>query len=160
MTNYIRKSQIAIEYAYRLHEKHPQIQIFWVYAATNARFEQAYQEIAEKLKIPCRDDPKTNTVELVRDWLNDKSHGHWLMILDNADTRSLYFSTIDANTSYESNTQSYLADCLPLSYIEHGSLVITTRNKKLGSELADEQDPIEVQRFKPGGRAVTRIEAA
>jgi tetratricopeptide (TPR) repeat protein len=71
------------------------------------------------------------------------------MILDNADKRSLYFPTIDANTSYESNMQSYLADYLPLSSIKHGSLVITTRNKKLGSELADEQDAIEVQPFKP-----------
>jgi tetratricopeptide (TPR) repeat protein len=88
-------------------------------------------------------------MELVRDWLNDKSHGHWLMILDNADKRSLYFPTIDDNTSYESNTQSYLADYLPLSSIEHRSLVITTRNKKLGSELADEQDLIDVQPFKP-----------
>ena len=70
-----RKSQIAIEYAYRLRKKHPQIQIFWVYAATNARFEQAYQDIAEKLKIPRRDDPKTNRMKLVWDWLSDKSHG-------------------------------------------------------------------------------------
>jgi tetratricopeptide (TPR) repeat protein len=144
----IRKSQIAIEYAYRLRKKHPQTQIFWVYAATNARFEQAYQDIAEKLKIPRRDDPKSNRRKLVFDWLSDKSHGHWLMVLDNADDRSLFFSKIDANTSCESNTQSYLADYLPLSSIEHGSLVITTRNKKLGSELTDEQDPIDVLPFK------------
>jgi tetratricopeptide (TPR) repeat protein len=144
----IRKSQIAIEYAYRLRKKHPQIQIFWMYAATNARFEQAYQDIAEKLKIPHRDDPKSNRKKLVFDWLSDKSRGHWLIILDNADDRSLFFPKIDANTSCESNTQYYLADYLPLSSIEHGSLVITTRNKKLGSELTDGQDPIDVLPFE------------
>jgi tetratricopeptide (TPR) repeat protein len=154
MTKNIRKSQIAIEYAYRLRKKRPEIQIFWVYAATYAGFEKAYQDIAEKLKIPGRDDPKLNKMELIQNWLSERSHGHWLMILDNADKRSLFFPTIDVNTSYESNTQSHLADYLPLSSIEHGFLVITTRNKKLGSELADEQDPIEVQPFEPADALV------
>jgi tetratricopeptide (TPR) repeat protein len=120
-----------------------------VYAATNAKFEQAYTTIAEKLNIPRRDDPKTNKMDLVRDWLNDKSHGRWLMILDNADNRSLYFPPIDSNTTYESNVQPYLADYLPWSSSEHGSLVITSRNKKLGSDLADGHDAIDVQPFEP-----------
>jgi tetratricopeptide (TPR) repeat protein len=145
----IRKSQVAIEYAYRFHEKHPQRQIFWVYAASSTRFDQSYQEIADKLNIPRRDDPKVNKMKLVSDWLSDKSHGHWLMILDNADNRSLFFPTIDVNTSYESGTQPCLTDFLPLSFIKHGSIVITTRNRKLGTDLADGQDPIDVQPFTP-----------
>src|SRR5271168_2570810 len=97
------KSQIAIEFAYRFHEKHPQSHIFWVFAANYARFDQAYQDISNKLNIPGRDDPQADKLKLVLDWLSDKSHGQWLLILDNADNRSLFFPTIDSNTSYESN---------------------------------------------------------
>ncbi|KIM94517.1 hypothetical protein OIDMADRAFT_207691, partial [Oidiodendron maius Zn] len=145
----VGKSQIAIEYAYRFHKQHEEIQIFWVYAANQARFEQAYAEIAEKLNIPRRDDPKVNQKKIVLDWLSDKSHGHWLMILDSADDRSLFFPEINADTSHDSSTPSCLSDYLPPSSIEHGSLVITTRNKKLGMDLADGEDPIDVQPFTP-----------
>jgi hypothetical protein len=120
-----------------------------VYAANYARFEEVYQDILDKLNIPHRDNPKVNKMKLVSDWLNDKSHGTWLMILDNADNRSLFFPTIDVNTSYESSTHSCLTDFLPLSFIKHGSLVITTRNKKLGTDITDGQDPIDVQPFMP-----------
>ena len=71
------------------------------------------------------------------------------MILDNADNRSLYFPTIDASTSYETSIQPHLVDYIPSSYIDHGSLVITTRNRKLGIDLAEGQDPIDVQPFVP-----------
>ena len=120
-----------------------------MYAANYARFDQAYQEIASKLNIPGRDDPKINKLKLVSDWLNDKSHGHWLMILDNADNRSLYFPMIDTSTSYETSIQPHLVDYIPSSYIDHGSLVITTRNRKLGIDLGEGQDPVDVQPFVP-----------
>src|SRR6266487_5512303 len=107
--NSTRKSQIAIEFAYRFREKHPQSHVFWVYAANHARFDQAYQDIASKLNIPGRDDPKANRLKLVADWLNDKSRGNWL---DNADNRSLYFPIINAETSYYSIVHPYLADYL------------------------------------------------
>jgi tetratricopeptide (TPR) repeat protein len=120
-----------------------------VFAANYERFDQAYQEISNKLNIPGRDDPQANKLKLVRDWLNDKSHGQWLMILDNADNRSLFFPTIGAKTSYESSTESYLTDYIPSSTIDHGSLVITTRNSDLGTDLANGEDPIDVPHFTP-----------
>ena len=88
-------------------------------------------------------------MKLIVDWLNDKSHGQWLMILDNADDRSVFFPTVDADTSYEISTESYLADYIPSSSVDHGSLVITTRNSELGTDLADGDDPIAVPHFTP-----------
>ncbi len=71
------------------------------------------------------------------------------MILDNADNRSLHFPTIDASTSYEDKIQSCLTGYLPLSSIEHGYILITTRNKKLGMDLAEGDEPVAVEPFTP-----------
>ena len=47
-----RKSQLAVEYAYRFREAHFRSHIFWAYAANSALFEQAYQNMARRLKLP------------------------------------------------------------------------------------------------------------
>jgi tetratricopeptide (TPR) repeat protein len=80
-----RKSQIAIEYAYRVRESAPHTWVFWVHASNAARFEQAYRDIAAKVELPGRDDPQVNILRLVYNWLCDERNGRWLMILDNAD---------------------------------------------------------------------------
>jgi hypothetical protein len=64
--------------------------VFWIYAANAARFDQAYRDIARKLKLPRVDDTDIDACELLSDWLNDDGSGPWLMILDNADNRDLF----------------------------------------------------------------------
>ncbi|OAF59174.1 hypothetical protein VC83_04384 [Pseudogymnoascus destructans] len=81
----VGKSQIAIEYAYRARKCQPQISVFWIQASTKTRFEQAYKEMAERLEIPGRDNPKANVLQLVYNWLSDEANGQWHMILDNVD---------------------------------------------------------------------------
>ncbi|EXL89890.1 hypothetical protein FOIG_16828 [Fusarium odoratissimum NRRL 54006] len=56
----VGKSQIAIEYAYRVRKSVPQTWVFWVYAANAARFEQAYRDIANKAEIPGYEDLKAD----------------------------------------------------------------------------------------------------
>ena len=70
-----RKSQIAIEYAYRFVENNPQSHVFWVYAASAARFDQAYKDIARKMKLPRVDDPDVDVCELVSNWLSEDDSG-------------------------------------------------------------------------------------
>ena len=60
-----RKSQIAIEYAYRLRERSPTISVFWVHASNVARFEQSYRDIAVTAKLQGVDEPKTDMLGLV-----------------------------------------------------------------------------------------------
>ncbi|KAM6510829.1 hypothetical protein FSOLCH5_011275 [Fusarium solani] len=60
----VGKSQIAIEYAYRVRKSAPQTWVFWVHAANAARFEQAYRDIADKAEIPGREDPKADILQL------------------------------------------------------------------------------------------------
>src|SRR5215469_3484851 len=86
-----RKSQIAIEYTYRLRESAPNTWAFWIHAINATRFEQGYREIASVAEIPGRDDPKTNIFQLVKQWLHDEMNGRWLMVLDNADDCNVFF---------------------------------------------------------------------
>lgn len=46
-----RKSQIAIEAAYRYKETKPGL-VFWVHASTMQRFDQGYREIARRFLPP------------------------------------------------------------------------------------------------------------
>ena len=59
--------------------------MFWLHASNAARLEQGYQQIAAVAEIPGRDDPKTNTLQLVYQRLCDPRNDRWLMVLDNAD---------------------------------------------------------------------------
>jgi hypothetical protein len=70
----IRKSQIAIAYAYQYYQEHPDSHVFWLYTATLSRFVQACQQMARQLRLPGCDDPKTDAYESVAGWLSDKEN--------------------------------------------------------------------------------------
>lgn len=94
VSNWNRKTQIAVEFAVRLRKRSPETWVFWVQASNTATFTQSYREITEAAKIPGRDDPKTNTLELVSRWMKDERNGPWLMIVDNIDDSELLFSPL------------------------------------------------------------------
>jgi tetratricopeptide (TPR) repeat protein len=143
-----RKSQIAIEYAYRYHAAHPQSHVFWVYAANGARFDQAYKDIARKLRLPHVDDPEVDVGKIVSDWLHDGDNREWLMILDNADNPDLFFpSTHLGATIQVSMTKKPLADYLPGRLNSKRSILITTRNRQLGEDLSNGEPCIEILPF-------------
>ncbi|EON69994.1 hypothetical protein W97_09260 [Coniosporium apollinis CBS 100218] len=87
----VGKSQLAIEYSYRVRERSPQTWVFWVHASTAARFEEGYRAIADKIKLLGRNEPKADILQLVRSWLCNEGKGKWLMVLDNADVVSVFF---------------------------------------------------------------------
>ncbi|KAH6694360.1 P-loop containing nucleoside triphosphate hydrolase protein [Leptodontidium sp. MPI-SDFR-AT-0119] len=128
----VGKSQIAIEYSYRLRERDPDLWVFWVYASTAERFEGAYRSIAATLDLPGADDPKTNVLGLVSRWLSNTDYGRWLMILDNADD-------IDVFQKTQEGSSKGCGPNLPLSsYIPQsisGSVLITTRDRRATSWL-------------------------
>jgi tetratricopeptide (TPR) repeat protein len=101
-------------------ESIPDTWVFWIHASNAARLEQGYQQIATVAEIPGRDDPKANIFQLVYQWLCDARNGRWLMVLDNADDDSIFFS---GNTSDE---RGPLVSFLPQA--AHGSTLITSRN--------------------------------
>ncbi|KAK3937089.1 hypothetical protein QBC46DRAFT_417131 [Diplogelasinospora grovesii] len=118
----VRKTQIALAYAYWLQQARPKVSVFWVHASSAERFREAYR------------------------WLEGKDRRPWLMIIDNADDTQVFFGRrtepATADTfSLEGKVGSYLPDCA------HGSVLVTTRNKETGSRLAHGKRPIEVRQM-------------
>jgi hypothetical protein len=66
--------------------------VFWVLASSAATFTQSYREIADAAKIPGREDPKADLLDLVSRWLKEERNGPWLMIIDNNDDAELLFT--------------------------------------------------------------------
>ena len=123
------KSQIAIEYAYRLRKKWPTRSVFWVHANNTARFEQSYRSIATAARIPGIEDPKSNVLNLVFQWLLSDESGAWLLILDNADDADIFFGplaapAIQSDAGLESPC---LSQFLPQTGT--GSILITSRDE-------------------------------
>jgi hypothetical protein len=92
--DYKRKSQLAIEYSYRVREKSLDTWVFWVHASSYTRFEQGYRDIANRLKLHGSDDPKVDVLQLVSQWLQDDTNESWLLILDNADDANMFTYTV------------------------------------------------------------------
>lgn len=114
--------------------------VFWVHASNVARFEQSYRQIAAVAKIPRRDEPESNILQLVYQWLCDKSNGRWLMILDNADNDGIFFN---GDNWDESDKQEPLVNFLP--QVTQGFVLITSRNCLAARNIAGEDCVIEIQ---------------
>ncbi|KAI9869294.1 MAG: hypothetical protein M1813_000083 [Trichoglossum hirsutum] len=138
----VGKSQIAIEYCYRFKAKNPSGNIFWVHASTATRFGQAYNDVARKLSLPGVKDPKANILQLVYEWLSDEDNGTWLMILDNADDIETFFGARPHGSLLGAEQTPSLFGYLPRS--SKGSIIVTTRDARIGERLADREKPIMV----------------
>ncbi|KAK4233700.1 hypothetical protein C8A03DRAFT_38572 [Achaetomium macrosporum] len=78
------KSQLAIEFAHRIAEGQPDTWVFWVHAGTQARAEEGFRTIADAVKLPGRNEPRTDIRQLVYGWLSNQRNGRWIMIFDSA----------------------------------------------------------------------------
>ena len=130
---FARKSQIAIEYAFRLKDLAPHTSIFWVYTSAGVNFEEAYTRIATECKIPGRND-HLNKVQLVKDWLETTYSVKWLMIIDNVDSVEAFF-----NKPLHGKP---LVEYVPQS--AKGSVLYTSRNRDIGVDLTLDRDPVMV----------------
>ena len=117
----------------------------WIHASNPTRFEQGYRDIADKIPIPGREDPKANILQLVCAWLSDRRNGQWLMILDNADDDSVFFAADEdsAGTAQISDITSHtkpLEGFLPQT--PNGMILITSRNRIAAINLVGTYDSI------------------
>ncbi|KAH7111790.1 hypothetical protein B0J11DRAFT_585727 [Dendryphion nanum] len=137
-------SQIAIEYAYQLRDKSPDVWVFWVHAGTQARLEEGYRKIAEATKMDGWNDPKTDVLRLVRAWLCDETNGRWVMIVDNADDSNVFFlpvqSTQAVGVAGLGQAVEPLSDCLPQS--RNGAILVTSRSRDVASRLTGSNSSI------------------
>ncbi|PVH91625.1 hypothetical protein DM02DRAFT_722341, partial [Periconia macrospinosa] len=139
------KSQLAIEYAYQTHDRSAETWVPWVHASNAARFEQSYRDIAGRVKISGRQDPKVNIFQLVHDWLCS-SKDRWLLVLDNVDDARFLLDVPMAQRDEAPDSRSApkpLRSYIPHS--EHGSVLVTTRNQDAALKLVERRDIISVQ---------------
>ncbi|WPJ61335.1 hypothetical protein SMAC4_13446 [Sordaria macrospora] len=135
----VGKSQLAIEFAHRTAERHPDTWVFWVHAGTQARVDEGFRAIADAAKLPGRNHPKANIPQLVYGWLCNKRNGKWVMVLDSADDHDVFYGTTSNGTR---NGQPF-ANSLPQS--QNGSIIVTTRDKGLAGRLTGRrQNMIEI----------------
>jgi tetratricopeptide (TPR) repeat protein len=104
-----------------------------VHAGTRARFEEAYRDIADRLELPGRDNPKIDVLRLVSNWLCDETNGKWTLVLDNVDDIEVFYPKRSlANESPAAAAP--LAVYLPQS--RNGSILIISRSKDAAARLA------------------------
>ena len=138
-----RKSRIVLELAFQVQE-FDTISVFWVHAGTTSQIEKVYDGIAKIAKLPGSDlqDPDIDKMEQVKDWLESDSSGQWLLIVDNADDIDMLYR----NRVGKVTGSSYrLVDYFPRS--SNGSIVLTTRNMKVGRNLVPQDTPENVIRI-------------
>ncbi|KAL8366598.1 hypothetical protein RB595_010452 [Gaeumannomyces hyphopodioides] len=133
----VGKTQLALQLAYWAKQHRPEYSIFWVPVLSGATFEQAYNEIARKLRlqdVATDEDPKDS----VRRYLSSEAAGPWLLIVDNADDADLLFGSPDMPNG--------LANYLPES--ENGLVLFTTRSREVAVSVAG-SDVIELFEMNP-----------
>jgi hypothetical protein len=96
--------------------------VFWIHASSILRVNKACLEIAKTIKLPGWDDPKSDKLELVKDWLESPRSGNWMLFLDNADDYDLLFGS------------GCLIKSLPRPH--RGAILMTTRDARVGMEFA------------------------
>ncbi|RYP81689.1 hypothetical protein DL770_005827 [Monosporascus sp. CRB-9-2] len=145
----VGKSQLAIEYAYRVRDtfikQKKEIWAFWVHAGTRARVEEGFKAIADAAKIPGRNQPKADILQLVYQWLHNERNDQWLMVLDSADDVNVFYGTDEKakQTATIGEGMRPLWTYLPQS--SNGSILISTRDKELAFKLTgDHKNIIEV----------------
>ncbi|KAL8824863.1 MAG: hypothetical protein Q9191_004767 [Dirinaria sp. TL-2023a] len=131
----IGKSQIALEYVFR--QRSADTAVFWVYASNTSRFIESYKRIASECQIPDRDDPSSDTLQLVRDWLESSYRFEWLMVVDSVDDRAMFFEPNEKDA-----TEKPLIEYMPQT--SKGTIIYTTRSRDVGIDLSPHNDPIAV----------------
>lgn len=103
----------------------------WAHASNAARLEESFRDIADRVKIEGRQDPQANVFKLVHDWLCDTKEP-WLLVLDNVDDAGFL---LDAQAIKSTTTAKPLREYLP--HCDHGSILVTSRNKEAALQLVE-----------------------
>ncbi|KOS40823.1 hypothetical protein ACN38_g8323 [Penicillium nordicum] len=133
----VGKSQLAIEYSHQIRSQSPATWVFWVHGSNESRFEQSFQDIADQVKIPGRQNPQPNIFKLVENWLRDEKIGKWVCILDNVDDDQLLSIKSPASASAKP-----LLEYIPRS--QNGFVIITSRNREVALKMVDHKGLVEV----------------
>lgn len=113
--------------------------IFWVQASNPDRFYEAFAQIAQKCQIPGYNQPDTDLLLLVKNWLERTDQRKWLMVIDSADDTEIFFSSSQDVAQQAGQASRYASKDKLGRYLpecSHGSILVTTRNKQAGVRFA------------------------
>ena len=99
------------------------------------------------MSIPGTKDPQNDTLIIVRDWLNKPENRSWLLVLDNADDPDIFFESSLSATKPNHPNHPLLSDFLPRN--DNGSMIITTRDTRIGHRLIDREEVVIVLPLAP-----------
>jgi hypothetical protein len=106
-----------------------------VNAATVARFEESFNRIASECGIRPPDGAKSDTAVLLKNWLEVRHVGSWLMVIDNVDNGDAFFRGLMSIGKSPS-------ECIPRC--PNGSLLFTTRSRDVAFDAANPEMPIMI----------------
>jgi len=140
-TDSLRKTQVALEYAYRRADKNPTCSVFWVHADDETTFVSDYKTIAKKLKIST-DLDDDELLMAVRDGI--EALDSYVLVLDNADNLTA-FGVRRAQSVGGENTAGKLARNL-LGFVpwRSGTVLWTSRDKRISGSLVSAKRAINV----------------
>ena len=114
--------------------------------------EKTYQDIAKEAGLFGAKDPKVNLFQLVKQWLEGKHSGTWVMVAGNADDENFFFGE-DENSRRRSyySSSSKLTQYVPQRL--NGSILLTTRNRMVGVKFATVRGVITIPEMSvPGSK--------
>ena len=134
----VGKTQIALAHAYQYRQQYPEHSIFWIHASDIDQLHESLRGIAAHCRISRIDDTTAIMLDRLRRWLFERSNGHWLMVIDNADNAGIFSNPLhdsqlgaqSVQTPSTTGLEHYIPTCA------HGKIIITTNNKAAAETFA------------------------
>lgn len=124
----IGKTNLILELFYRMRDEYQYCSFIWIAVTSEDILLKGYRDAAKALGVPGCDDEKADFKRLVQDHLSREETGRWILVFDNCDNANMW-------TEKSTPESQRLLDCLPKSTL--GSIIFTTRDRKLADRLAD-----------------------
>jgi len=139
------KTQILLRYGFKRCQSALSTSVFWVSASSCSAFRKSYNDIAAKLKLlNGREDAYPDVLQLVKETLESKGLGEWILIVDIADDLPNLF--ID-HPDGRKKLLSYLPENSP------NPILYSTRSKAVARQLVASGGIISVQPLSPSDSA-------
>ncbi|KAG7009655.1 hypothetical protein G7Y79_00002g007700 [Physcia stellaris] len=126
----VGKTQLVLEFIYRLREKHEYYSVIWIQATSIESLEEGYNTVVGQLGIQGSGANEVDIKKLVQDILSEDSAGHWILVFDNVDDINMWIDKPTIETQQSVRLIDYI------SRSKFGRVIFTTRDRKVGVELA------------------------
>lgn len=140
------KSNLAARLAYWQIEHNPQFSVFWIHGGTVNSVSEGLRTIAFKLQIGLSVREEKEKFKMLRQWLEDRKHGGWILIIDGADDQALFKN--HENSELDIQEQAPTTDESFMDYIprcRHGQVVFTSKTFSAAATYAPERAVLHVE---------------